>query len=646
MDDERAVREPCAVIQELLAGGWSAADVCRAFAGVADRAGPAVPLLRARGPLPPAGSLVRVRCMVQDVFGPEMFARRLGPVHTVLGASVAYECAGGGSGGESSEEEPHDGGGDSGRGNDDEARLRDTLADRTVLACVRIPGESPWVVHSAESDALCDDDEDAVEEEEEEEEECEASPKRHEAHHHEEEKEEEEEESTEEETGEDDERTEKLPPPPPPPDYLVKVYDDGAWAAEDLRVNGAFEVVGVLECDVALRPPSPAPDEAFPESAAAQHPPALLCPRIHLLACRPLARGTGHAALLPPFAAPPSGASSDAPADASASSVPVPAGMRGSVLAYLAGPLGGDMLAAEYVLHALLARVTARHDGGVTVGALAVALTGVAPAAAALLVRALRALCARVVCVPVTVAALNTRGPLAPYKDYARERLVQTPLQLAAGTVLVLDETRLAPGALTPAGTRNLQHLRELAQWQRVRYDFAYHEAEFAADVPVLALCRAGTSSLVLGSAGSASSASSSASSAVVVPLRMRAAPEAAAPPTPFRTRGTFLAQARLYVCAARELPPDVDGAVVAQVQDDFVAARRAAAQQTGARAVTQDTLHGWMNLARAVARSFGEPCLGAHAWRHMRTLEAERLDRVQPLDSSYSSSSSSPSSL
>lgn len=631
MDDERAIREPCVVIQELLGSGWSAADVCRAFAGVADRAGPAVPLLGAGMPLPPSGALVRVRCMVQDVFGPEMFAKRLGKLHTLLGASVAFENAGD----EVAESDEEIGSGD------DEALLREKLADRTVLACVRIPGESAWVVHSADSDSFCDEDDDddeeveEVEDEDYEDDEPVTSPKRHKAS--EEQEQDEDKNST---TGTQTETEVK------PPDFLVKVYDDGAWSAEDLRVNGAFEVVGVLESDVALQPPRTAPDEPFPESEAAQHPPALLCPRVHLLACRPLSRGTGHAALLPRFASP---LSAQAASDAADTDAPLWAQVsatarcaRSSVLAYLAGPLGGDALAAEYVLLALLARITARHDG-VNVGQLGVALTGVTPRAASLLVRALRRVCARVVRVPLTAAALaRPDAPLAPYKDYARERLVQTPLQLAAGTVVVVDETRLAPGTLGPAGLRNLQHLRDLAHAQRVRYNFGYHEADFSTDSPVLALCRAGTASLVLGGGGGGGSSTSgcaSSSSSITVPLCPRTAPEPAVPPAPFRTRGEFLSQARLYVCGARELPQDVDGAVVAQIQDDFVAARKAAAHETGARAITQDTLHAWMNLARAVALSFGEQALSPHAWAHMRHLETQRLDRLQPQDPSPSSS-------
>ena len=47
-------------------------------------------------------------------------------------------------------------------------------------------------------------------------------------------------------------------------------------------------------------------------------------------------------------------------------------------------------------------------------------------------------------------------------------RLISGPLQLAPGTHLLLDETALQPGTVTPAGTRNLSSLKDLLQWQKV----------------------------------------------------------------------------------------------------------------------------------------------------------------------------------
>ena len=44
------------------------------------------------------------------------------------------------------------------------------------------------------------------------------------------------------------------------------------------------------------------------------------------------------------------------------------------------------------------------------------------------------------------------------------------PLQLAEGTHLTLDETVLQAGALSPVGVQNLESLKHLLQWQKVRY--------------------------------------------------------------------------------------------------------------------------------------------------------------------------------
>ena len=218
---------------------------------------------------------------------------------------------------------------------------------------------------------------------------------------------------------------------------------------------------------------------------------------------------------------------------------------------------------------------------------------------------------------------MNEGGSLAPYKDYTQERLVQTPLQLPIGTLLVIDETQLQPGKLTEQGQRNLRHLCDLVQWQRVTYEFSFHDSEFSTDCPVLTFCRTGAESAVLGAA-----------CAATIPLRMKEPSVQAQVLPPFSSNSAFFSQARFYLCAVRELPQDVDSDLLEQVQNDFVEARRDNRNRTGARAVTQETLQYWMNLARAVSLSFGEHCLTSHAWTHMKNIEAARLDRVQPQSS------------
>ena len=47
----------------------------------------------------------------------------------------------------------------------------------------------------------------------------------------------------------------------------------------------------------------------------------------------------------------------------------------------------------------------------------------------------------------------------------------------------MLDETAMVPGRLDEAGLRNLEALGCLVQWQKVRYDFHFHTADFDCDI-------------------------------------------------------------------------------------------------------------------------------------------------------------------
>ena len=467
MDDaaewSKALREPCSVIQDFLEGGQSPRDLCEFFTKVAngiivdeqqlsgcdEKKSMTIPLLGPLVPMPVSGSLVRVRCMVQDIFGSEMYPKRMGKYHTIFGGSVAFEQT-------DSEE----------LASVSDEMTRDTLSDRTVYACVSIPEESSWV-SSNSSRRGGDDDDDRNPAERIKRKIC------------------------------TDDGADCVPGTPSEtteagqyPDFLVKVYDGGIYAADALRVNGLYEIVGVLETDLSLQGPTLSSDECFPESESLHNPPSLLCPRVHLLTCRDLSHGNGHHQLLPGFGCPfgafkvSDGVPSFIPRTREAANC-----ARGSVIAFLAQALGGDVLASEFVLLALMQKITARYDG-INVGQLAVSVTGVTERVTVTnIIEALKLLWPRVACISLTIDMLNDAGSLAPYKDYTQERLVQTPLQLPVGTLVVLDETMLQSGKLTEKGQRNLQHIRDLVQWQRVSYDFAYHESEFSADCPVLSVC-------------------------------------------------------------------------------------------------------------------------------------------------------------
>lgn len=104
---------------------------------------------------------------------------------------------------------------------------------------------------------------------------------------------------------------------------------------------------------------------------------------------------------------------------------------------------------------------------------------------------------------------------LVPKKDYVANRLVSGALQLARNTSLFLDETKLEQGQLDTTGeacrsregavlteptltggsclcflfcvgVRNVTALGNLISWQKVDYDFNYHQMEFPCNINVL----------------------------------------------------------------------------------------------------------------------------------------------------------------
>jgi hypothetical protein len=168
--------------------------------------------------------------------------------------------------------------------------------------------------------------------------------------------------------------------------------------------------------------------------------------------------------------------------------------------------LAGDALAAEYALLVALSRVFARSDGGQPHGMLSLNLTGCPPSAppaasagaappnaaatapspaAEALHTALAALLPHAALLPVSLPELNA-GHWAPRKDHASGRLARGRLQLAAGTVAVLDEGGLAAGRLAEPGVASLRALEQVLREQQLPCDFEFYTGAFAVDLPLV----------------------------------------------------------------------------------------------------------------------------------------------------------------
>lgn len=70
---------------------------------------------------------------------------------------------------------------------------------------------------------------------------------------------------------------------------------------------------------------------------------------------------------------------------------------------------------------------------------------------------ALASLLPAVTYLPITLPSLNERGRWAPKKDHGSGRLLRGKLQLAAGTVVVLDECCMDAGEMNEMGITNLR---------------------------------------------------------------------------------------------------------------------------------------------------------------------------------------------
>ena len=282
---------------------------------------------------------------------------------------------------------------------------------------------------------------------------------------------------------------------------------------------------------------------------------------------------------------------------------------RAALLQALTRTLLGDAVAAEYVLLALLSRVITRTES-VIVGCLPLVLSGFGAAGGSSLVAALRDVVGmavpRSVVVDADLASLN-KATVQPSKDYDRNQISPSPLQLGAGTVVLVDETGLEEGTLNENGVRSAHALRTVAMTQKLPVSFAYCEVQVPTDLPLIFLTSGqGTASLY------------ATQEAVRVQLR---------PKTDVTEMSVgagsvqedWWHDVRKWWAFARLQEVTMDEHVAKAAEDDFVSARQAD------ESLTPANFHAWLAVARLLALSHGEAKITMPIWTHMKALEAQR---------------------
>lgn len=171
--------------------------------------------------------------------------------------------------------------------------------------------------------------------------------------------------------------------------------------------------------------------------------------------------------------------------------------VREQLVGYLSTALAGDAVAAEYLLLCLLSRVYARADPTTPLGNLSLNLVldstveGAAKNKAVQdLLSTLRSVVPMVVTVNLSLENLNGTK-FAPHKNYEQDVLVGGALQVANGTVMVIDETALSAGQLNEQGVKNMDALQSLVGKMLLPYDFQYYSMDFPQDVAIVTVSEA-----------------------------------------------------------------------------------------------------------------------------------------------------------
>ncbi|XP_003963734.2 mini-chromosome maintenance complex-binding protein [Takifugu rubripes] len=394
------------------------------------------------------------------------------------------------------------------------------------------------------------------------------------------------------------------------PSCLVKVYED--W--ESFKVNDTLEVYGILSVSPALSALADEKDVSssmldpteYMETAEEQRvhrPPASLVPRLHMLYARPLPHNNP---LLPLTTL------EDNSAFLSSTLGDMMC-VRSELLAYFTHILLGDALAAEYLILHLISDVYSRRDA-LPLGKFTLNISG-CPTVASYTQRFYQIIQQLVPSSYYLAMSLQNMNQmrLIPKKDYVANRLVSGALQLARNTLLFLDETQLEQGQLDTTGVRNVTALGNVISWQKVDYDFNYHQMEFPCNINVL-ITSEGRSLLPsdcqihLQSQVSQAQVEEYLSSIHVHPQV-----------------SSQLNKFRIYLSMARQLDYSISNEMTKSVEDDFVDMRK-----DDPESVSAEDLHRLLVVARLLSLSLGQASLCRDTWLRAKHIDALRRSRTE----------------
>ncbi|GIL43939.1 hypothetical protein Vafri_1523 [Volvox africanus] len=262
----------------------------------------------------------------------------------------------------------------------------------------------------------------------------------------------------------------------------------------------------------------------------------------------------------------------------------------------------------------------------------------------------------------------SNRVSWAPQRDSARERTRPSPLQLAPGTVILLDETLMAPGQLKPEGVASMQALAGVSRRQELMYDFETFHHPVPVDLPLIILTEGRSllrdsvhvriplnatqpfptaeEVLAVANGGTCRATDASGADTPMAPANRTANPVSAATTDDADNLAVELEAVRCYLADARTATEGYELAdgMSAVLEQYFVDARQQEAgggnpTPAGANGVatrgglTAEEFHTKLTMARLLVLSHGERKLTREWWQQLLQLEHTREARLRVVD-------------
>ncbi|KZO89923.1 hypothetical protein CALVIDRAFT_551728 [Calocera viscosa TUFC12733] len=277
-----------------------------------------------------------------------------------------------------------------------------------------------------------------------------------------------------------------------------------------------------------------------------------------------------------------------------------------------ASALRGDLLAAEYVLMCCIARVQSRSPFLPPPSLQLSRFSSSSDSSALTLQQCLETLFPIVANLPLSINYLN-QTPFAPsssLRDHS-EDLRSGTLQLAPGTVVVVDEHGVVEGKLGDQGVRNIATMQSVITAQTLAYAFPFSSYEFPTDL-----------SFVITTSGSKSPFFNT---DINVPLQ----PVAALPSLSSLSEDQLL-EYRLWLAGAKSQAASKNAVPITRemaeyIQSEFVRERK----EAGGQSLTSDDLSLRMTLAKLETYLRHDAEITKEAWEHVVSLEKERKSRL-----------------